>query len=58
MVSLYQELYNIIIELVYGGQADAYGEWVATLFSTGATIFALALPLIIVWKIICTIANI
>lgn len=57
MSNLYQELYNKIIELVYGGQADAYGEWVATLFSTGATVFALALPLIVVFKVICFITG-
>ena len=56
-MSLYNEIYQTIITMIYNGSPNAYGEWVATLFSTGACIFALSLPLIVVWKIICFITG-
>lgn len=57
MNSLYQQIYNTIIEIVYGGNANAYGEYVAELFSTAAVVFAMSIPFIVVWKVISLIIG-
>lgn len=52
MNGVYQQLYDQITNVIYGGQLDAYQELVATLISTGACIFMVALPFIVVYMVI------
>ena len=52
-MSIYQSLFDLIHTYVYGGVTlTADMSLVATLISTAGCIFLVALPFLIVWKVI------
>lgn len=52
-MGIYQGIYDLVHQYVYGGiQLTTDMELVATLISTCGSIFLVALPFTIVWKII------
>lgn len=58
-MNIYQSIYDLINTYVYGGEivAGSYTELVAIAFSTAACLFLMALPFIVVWRIIKVIAG-
>lgn len=58
-MNIYQSIYDLINTYVYGGEivAGSYMELVAILFSTAACLFLMALPFIVVWRIIKLITG-
>lgn len=53
-MSIYQSIYDLINTYVYGGliEVGSYQELVAILFSTGACLFMMSLPFLVVWRVI------
>lgn len=57
-MSIYQGLYDLVHQYVYGGlQLTTDMELVATLISTMGCVFLVALPFAVVWKIIKMIVG-
>lgn len=56
-MGIYQNLYNLIVQYVYGNNVPADGELIATLIATAGSIFVVALPFLVVWKVIKLIGG-
>ena len=64
-MNLFQTCYDLIVQYVFAGQgvtdtgilADQMQHLVATLFSTVAWVFIVAIPFILVYKLICFVAS-
>lgn len=57
-MSIYQSIFDIIHTYIYGGVTmTADMTLTTTLLSTGASIFVVALPFTVVWKIIKMIVG-
>lgn len=56
---IYNELYDLIITYCFGGQvlANSNAELVAMLIATSGTVFVVALPFLLVWKVIKMIGG-
>lgn len=54
---IYQSFYDLIYPLFSGATAVSYVELVCTLLATICTVFVIAIPFIIVWKVIQTICG-
>lgn len=54
MINIYQSIYNLIVNQIFGGSVDVGSppEFIATMFSTFACCFLLAIPFIACYKII------
>ena len=57
-LDLYNEIYNLIVTNIFGGsvQIGTYPDLISSLFSTMACMFVLAIPFILVWKVIKLVA--
>lgn len=53
-INIYQTFYNLIKTYIFGGTTggDANQELILILVSTIATLFIIALPFLVVWKVI------
>lgn len=52
-MSIYQNIYDLIVQYIYGGGAlTADMELVTVTLSTMACVFVFALPFLVVWKVI------
>lgn len=53
-MNIYQTFYDLLQTYVFGGEilANSIPDLVATLFSTGATLFVVAVPFVVVLKVI------
>ena len=58
-MSIYENIYNLMNEYVYGNTIveGSFEELVAILFSTGACLFMVALPFLVVWKVLTFIIE-
>lgn len=63
-MNLYQTCYDLIVQYVFAGQGveagilvDQMQHLVAVLASTIAWLFLVALPFLVVWKVICFISG-
>lgn len=58
-MSIYQNLYDLIMQYVYGGVTPtADMQLICTLIATIGCLFVVAMPFIIVWFIIKTLTNV
>ena len=46
---VYQSIYNLISEYIYGGVMDDFSTLICTLFATSFSFCALAFPIIVVY---------
>lgn len=53
-MSIYQSLYDLIVTYIFGGSVDVASvqELACTLFALGGSLFVLAIPFIVVLKVI------
>lgn len=52
-MSIYQNIYDLIVEYIYGGGAlTADMELVTVTLATMACVFVFVLPFLVVWKVI------
>lgn len=56
-MGIYQNLYDLIVQYVYGKSVPPDGELIATLIATAGSLFVVALPFLVVWKIIKMIGG-
>ena len=54
---IYEDIYHILEVYVYNGNLDEFARLSCTLISTCACIFLVALPFLVVWKIIKLLLN-
>lgn len=52
MTSIYQGLYDLIVNLIYGGQLTTYGDFCATQIATIGSIIVALLPFVVVGLVI------
>ena len=54
MINLYQTCYDLVATYIYGGtvEAGSHMDLVCTMVSTCANLFLVALPFLLVWKVI------
>lgn len=57
-LDLYNEIYSLIVNNIFGGsvQVGTYPDLISSLFSAIACMFVLAIPFILVWKVIKMVA--
>lgn len=51
-MGIYQNIYALIEQYIYGSNMTADAELVTTLLATAGCVFLVALPFTIVWKIV------
>lgn len=56
-MSIYDSLYQLVAEHIFGSVASAPQELVCTLVSTFGAIFLIALPFALVWRFIIAIMG-
>lgn len=56
-MGIYQNLYDLIVQYVYGGNLPVDGELIATLIATAGSLFVVAIPFILVWRVIRMLAG-
>lgn len=58
-MSIYDNIYNLIATYVYGGDiaAGSFEELVCIFFSTGACLFMVSLPFLVVWMVLKMIVG-
>ena len=54
MTNIYQSIYDLIVNQIFGGSVTAGSppEFIATMFSTFACCFLIAIPFVACWKIV------
>ena len=54
MINLFQTCYDLVATYIYGGtvEAGSHMDLVCTMVSTCANLFLVALPFLLVWKVI------
>lgn len=57
MISPYENIYNLILQYVYGNTLPQSGELVVDLLATSACVALVALPFALVYAIIRAITN-
>ena len=56
-MGIYHNLYDLIVQYVYGNNLPPDGELIATLIATAGSLFVVALPFLVVWKVIKVIGG-
>ncbi|MBQ7977807.1 MAG: hypothetical protein IJ301_04395 [Clostridia bacterium] len=58
-MGIYQSIFNIIVEYVYGNSValTADQELTCTLISTLGCLFVVALPFLVVWRVVSLICS-
>lgn len=58
-MGIYQELYNLIAQFIYGSgtQLTEHMDLTTTLLATAGSVFIIALPFLIVWRVIRLIVG-
>lgn len=56
-MNIYQDLYHLIEVYIYDGNLEGFNELVCTLVATCGCLFLIALPFMIVWKVVKLILD-
>lgn len=57
VMGIYQNIYALLEQYIYGGTLTADAELVCTLASTAGCLFLVSLPFLVVWKVIKLIVG-
>lgn len=51
-MDIYSDIYNIIVEFIYGGNINEFSDLTATLLATIGCVFVFSVPFMVIWKVI------
>lgn len=51
-MSIYNDIYDIIVQFIYGGTVNEFSDLTATLLATIGCVFVFSVPFMVVWKVI------
>lgn len=57
MNGIYNEIYNLISNLLFAGSLDPYEDLICIIVSSCAVLFLISIPFILVFKIIKLLVN-